>query len=535
MQPTALATRTSLLPLSYALYTTNRQLGCLFLRTTCSGSLGGRRCLHTGRPAEARDSESPRNDTHDSIDKPDTPIKASDKLFADALLEEEEQASTERTHSRIQARATELQKQYPNWTGDEDVKDAVLRMLVDKYKPLRSGEVQTAEEKMKREGVGSKVSPPSSSTPPYSYVSPATTIPTSPSSWTPPTRPSSGSWANEPLLPSNPSHNPWDTTYKVPSHDVSSIKLAHIPTTSIKVTPVSEEDLKQRRREREAMKRGVVAGRLTQARESTLDYKLGLKRDGAHGQAVGIPGGGGGRPNPASVKGWANFVEDRIEKARKAGLFNNVKGRGKPLARSTDEHNPFIAREEFLMNRIVQRNGAAPAWVTLQNEHDEAVRTFRSLLRASWTRHAIRTITSTNPAPMLLNLTLADIQRFRSDSWLHPAELRYLQAAVKDVNDVVRRYNGVAPYIVRRGVMILENEVGRVYDDCAEDILRGIKETVTGGRSLRTGSVGYSDGGGGGGGGGVPSSEGDVWVGLGLGQMVKAMVKRLGDAFTWKH
>lgn len=49
-----------------------------------------------------------------------------------------------------------------------------------------------------------------------------------------------------------------------------------------------------------------------------------------------------------------------------AGLFNTVKGRGKPLAKNHEEFNPFIGREEFLMNRIVQRNGAAPPWVEFQ-------------------------------------------------------------------------------------------------------------------------------------------------------------------------
>jgi DnaJ homolog subfamily C member 28 len=49
-----------------------------------------------------------------------------------------------------------------------------------------------------------------------------------------------------------------------------------------------------------------------------------------------------------------------------AGHFKHVKGRGQPLVRETNEGNPFIAREEFLMNRIVQRNGAAPPWVELQ-------------------------------------------------------------------------------------------------------------------------------------------------------------------------
>ena len=43
-----------------------------------------------------------------------------------------------------------------------------------------------------------------------------------------------------------------------------------------------------------------------------------------------------------------------------------MKGRGRPLKELVEEKNPFIAREEFLMNRIVQKNGAAPPWVEIQ-------------------------------------------------------------------------------------------------------------------------------------------------------------------------
>ena len=52
------------------------------------------------------------------------------------------------------------------------------------------------------------------------------------------------------------------------------------------------------------MQQGV---RLSQARESTLDYRLGLK--GAAAEQVR-------RPNPATLKGWASLVEDRIEVRR---------------------------------------------------------------------------------------------------------------------------------------------------------------------------------------------------------------------------
>lgn len=63
-----------------------------------------------------------------------------------------------------------------------------------------------------------------------------------------------------------------------------------------------------------------------------------------------------------------------LQKARLEGQFRNIKGRGKPMQTLTEEKNPFIAREEFLMNRIVQRNGAAPPWVEIQGgKHNSCV------------------------------------------------------------------------------------------------------------------------------------------------------------------
>lgn len=49
-----------------------------------------------------------------------------------------------------------------------------------------------------------------------------------------------------------------------------------------------------------------------------------------------------------------------------AGKFDNIAGRGKPLVKNIEDKNPFINREEFLMNRIIQRNGATPPWVEVQ-------------------------------------------------------------------------------------------------------------------------------------------------------------------------
>ena len=71
--------------------------------------------------------------------------RASFKLFSDAKHEERAGATPPRA-AVLPGTAPEQ----PNWTGDERIEDTVLRMLVDKYKPLRTGTIQSAEEKMHR-------------------------------------------------------------------------------------------------------------------------------------------------------------------------------------------------------------------------------------------------------------------------------------------------------------------------------------------------------------------------------------------------
>jgi DnaJ homolog subfamily C member 28 len=70
---------------------------------------------------------------------------------------------------------------------------------------------------------------------------------------------------------------------------------------------MGDTDDRARRQLREAKKLSEIAGRLTRAKESTLDYRLGIMKcvkGSAQAQA---------RPNPISVKGWPGLVEERIE------------------------------------------------------------------------------------------------------------------------------------------------------------------------------------------------------------------------------
>ncbi|KAJ7902707.1 hypothetical protein B0H14DRAFT_3103799 [Mycena olivaceomarginata] len=289
---------------------------------------------------------------------PNGALTGSAKLFADAAQEEAESESA--APQRVPAKPDDL-----NWTGDERLEDTVLRMLLDKYKPLRTGTIQTAEQKLRK-------SPPR-----VQEYRPDTPSP-SPVNSPPP----GSSWADVPLLAGSADHRPWHTEFKVPEHAKSSIKFGHFPLPSHTARTTHTGDLEQSRKTEKEFNKTL--GRIIGARESTLDYRLGL---GPHAKRAGP------RVNPVNMKGWTSLIEDRIEQARRAGVFAAVKGRGRPIARAPEESNPFIGREEFLMNRIVRRNGAAPPWVQLQAELDAALGTFRALLHAGWTRHAVRAVT----------------------------------------------------------------------------------------------------------------------------------------------
>lgn len=229
-----------------------------------------------------------------------TDHKASAQLYSDAQLEEESNDASKPSSSRLSQLIS--QQQHPNWTGDESIQDAVLRMLVDKYKPLR-GEFQSADEKLR-------------SAPPKVHVE--TLSPQSRTSSKDVQKADGTANANS-ILPGDPNHKPWLVTFKPPSH-VMSVKRGTIPPyiPSPSLTPptspsVTDKDKTTKAaRDRSAKRRHEQAQRLTRAREETLDYRLGI-REGVNGIEGRTARGGSGRSNPVAMKGWASLVEERIE------------------------------------------------------------------------------------------------------------------------------------------------------------------------------------------------------------------------------
>lgn len=219
---------------------------------------------------------------------------ASSKLFADAAREEVEEVEAARKRSSV---TPMLESQNENWTGDEPVEHAVLRMLVDKYKPLRGGPIRTAEDKLKH-------APPAvrgQDTPQVMEDLASTLVGRTEAEVR--ETPVRQYVPGEPILPGTPGHQPWHTTFTVPSHATSSIRYGNIPPP--KPTPsLPPSDEKAKRKERETKKHMQQGIRLSQARESTIDYRLGIKGGATEHFR---------RPNPVSLKGWANLVEDRIE------------------------------------------------------------------------------------------------------------------------------------------------------------------------------------------------------------------------------
>ena len=269
---------------------------------------------------------------------------ASAKLFEDASspaeLAEERRLAARREHLELVMGVGRQQGE--NWTGDESLHDAVLRMLVDKYRPTRdiTGGIKTAEEKLKANPPlvnGGLIENIMDEDEEGSRIIRTNTIPREP-----------------PILPGIEGHEPWMTTFKTPSFARSpQIKVMRLPPLgppSKRSSTTKTEGESKAKMDRGKMKRVKEATRIENAKERMLDYRYGTG------------GSAGGAPNPTTMRGWQSLIDDRIEvshlpfrcrptltveqKSRAQGEFKSLKGHGKPLTVEIEAKNPFISREE---------------------------------------------------------------------------------------------------------------------------------------------------------------------------------------------
>lgn len=166
---------------------------------------------------------------------------------------------------------------------------------------------------------------------------------------------------------------------------------------------------------------------------------------------------------PITFEALASLADAKITAARQRGEFAVLRGRGKPLER---DHSAFVDPTEFLLNRILQRHGAAPAWIEKQAALETAVHGFRGRLRRDWTRHAARCVASAGGG-----VEAAD---FRDADW-EALERPYLALAVEELNLQTRAYNLLAPVAAQKPYFSLERELQRCFRECAVGIAGGIE------------------------------------------------------------
>ncbi|CCA71699.1 hypothetical protein PIIN_05634 [Serendipita indica DSM 11827] len=341
---------------------------------------------------------------------------ASQKLFEDAEREENDE-ELRKTKEKLEQRLL----QDTNWTGEEKTEDTVLRMLVDKHKPLRTGFIQTADEKI-------KANPPK-------------------------VRPMLGQESqpheakDDVILPGIEGHKPWMTTYKTPSFAVNpSIRVMRLPPQPAASRKPADEGSTIRGPTREERARMETADRVASAREKVIDYRFA-------GISPATTGDSAPRANPKTMQGWRSLVEERIEEARNQGAFKN----------------------NLLLNNLVKRNGASPPWVELQRDLDSNVATFRNILRSSWVRRVCRHLPTTYLDPeAIYKLSPESLAEVRDAAW-EQKERAYHEQAIKELNSLVRRYNAIAPYSVRRGLHVLEQELERCYSTSGEIIYKELR------------------------------------------------------------
>ena len=80
-----------------------------------------------------------------------------------------------------------------------------------------------------------------------------------------------------------------------------------------------------------------------------------------------------------------------------------------------------------------------------------------------------------HPSEILRRLTLDDIKNHRDSEWI-AKEKSYHETAVNKLNSLVRNYNGLAPYAVRRAYYSREAEIKKLYKDCSPAILQALSE-----------------------------------------------------------
>ena len=81
---------------------------------------------------------------------------------------------------------------------------------------------------------------------------------------------------------------------------------------------------------------------------------------------------------------WDNLIEDKIQEGREKGIFDQLKGKGKPLTLSK---NPF-GKDKELAHSLLKDNKMTPAWIGSRKQIVADIEQLREDIKKSWERHS---------------------------------------------------------------------------------------------------------------------------------------------------
>jgi aarF domain-containing kinase len=232
-----------------------------------------------------------------------------------------------------------IDSQGPIWTGDESTHDAVLRMLVDAHKPLRTGDGavhDAADKRIKQWMRNLDMTPPP---PVVGSKSASDTVDSATNIDSVDSVEADAAAATNPHHTTIPRHlhRPWHSTYtgdNVTAASRPQIKYGDMSASpshpdrrqfsdlELRLPPNADGTARKALREKRSSVR--LQGRVDRARESAIDYRLGIPEDVAPGeddapsfrgqrQLLGrsVLGARGGASS--GMKAWAGLVEERIQ------------------------------------------------------------------------------------------------------------------------------------------------------------------------------------------------------------------------------
>lgn len=469
-------------------------------------------------------------------------------IFQEAEEEDEAEASAG-TRSLLDEQRAKMAAE-PVWTGEERMQDTILRMVMDKYQPLRvkggTAGQHPADVKLATIQKPSMLSSPSfgKETPEVALVD----VDQVSSVLSPPGE-------DGRRLAKTPDHKPWAAVYVNPMRReangntlVPSVHYGRylgIPRSSssrilpktasgkerlklagIKTESLPMDDRNKMKAIREGVRRWDRAGRMRGVKEEAFKYRqmrqeekekegtpiteeeieeylheAGVLREGeemkltsgssdsAPGEAVIAMSGG---------RGYSSLANERIERMMNTDYFRRNSLRGKPFKQDIHAMNPFLKGEERIMNRLIQKQGASPPWVELNSQVESETNDWRARLIDNWVRRASRMILSsshlrrglesltlnaeaTNASLEGLTLTTGQrklvtlVEQYRDAEWV-AKETTYHEVSLKEVNNVIRKYNVVAPSSVRKGLLTRERELQRAYEDSKVRLIRQLSD-----------------------------------------------------------